>query len=116
MDADVAACLDHAWVFSRDALADVEVLQGEGRTDVRYVLPDLDLRALQVDDNLGDLRGALLDDDCKGSAVRARAAARLEGCILILLRFAKSEAVEFQRSGAGMLLDEPGSPLNFFNR
>ena len=116
MDADFAACLDHAWVFTRDALADVEVLQGKGGTDVRDILPDLDLRALQVDDNLGDLRGALLNHDCEGAAVRAGSAACLEGRVLILLGFAKSEAVEFQRSGAGMLLDELGSPLNFFNR
>lgn len=95
MDADFAARLDDTMILPGNALAHVEVLQGESRGNVRDVLPDLDLRALQVEDNLGNLRGTLLNDNGKGTTVWTRAAARLEGCILILLGFTKSEAVEF---------------------
>ena len=115
-DAETFARFNHSRVIPSDALHHIQVLQRESGHDVVDLVVLIDLGLGQVGHDLGDLAGALVDDDGKSTAIWPRRLTLPVGRILEFLWLSESQAVELDSSRAEIVSDEFCSVRDLNNR
>lgn len=94
-DADLCAGRNHAGVLAGGNLDNVEIFESEGGSDIRDVLPVLNLARLEIYNDLAGVVGALFQDNSKGLAGGSGSRAALKGSVLGLGGIMERNAVEF---------------------